>query len=54
MYFRFYDPRVLRMVHRTATPAERAELYGPVVKIWGVYGEAGARELVGFGRGGSE
>lgn len=52
MYFRFYDPRVLRTYLRTATPPERADLFGPVESLWGVYGEAGAREVVGFPRGG--
>ena len=52
MYFRFYDPRVLRTYLRTATPAERADLFGPAESLWGVYGEAGAREVVGFPRGG--
>ncbi|HYN40273.1 MAG TPA: DUF4123 domain-containing protein, partial [Thermoanaerobaculia bacterium] len=52
MYFRFYDPRVLRTYLRTATPPERAELFGPAESLWGVYGEAGAREVVGFPRGG--
>ena len=52
MYFRFYDPRVLRTYLRTATPSERAELIGPAESLWGVYGEAGARELVAFARGG--
>jgi hypothetical protein len=52
MYFRFYDPRVLRTYLRTATPSERADLFGPAESFWGVYGEAGAREVVGFPRGG--
>lgn len=52
MYFRFYDPRVLGTYLRSATPSERAGLFGPAETLWGVYGEAGARELVGFGRGG--
>ena len=53
MYFRFYDPRVLRMVLRTTTDAERAELFGPVEAFWGVYGEAGVREVLAFRRGGA-
>lgn len=52
MYFRFYDPRVLRTYLRTTTPGERAALLGPAESIWGVYGEPGARELVAFPRGG--
>jgi len=30
VYFRFYDPRVLRAYLPTCTPAELAELFGPV------------------------
>lgn len=52
MYFRFYDPRVLKTFLGTTTPAERAGLFGPVESLWGVYGETGARELVAFARGG--
>lgn len=43
MVFRFYDPRVLGSYLRTATAAERAELFGPVEAFWGVLGEPGAR-----------
>jgi hypothetical protein len=53
MYFRFYDPRVFRMYLPTVTSAEKAELFGPAESIWGVYGEPGARKLVGFARGGA-
>jgi hypothetical protein len=53
MYFRFYDPRVLKVYLRTATTAEKSELFGPAASFWGVYGEPGARELVGFARGGA-
>jgi hypothetical protein len=52
MYFRFYDPRVLRSYLRTATSAEGADLLGPAETVWGVYGEAGARELAAFAKGG--
>lgn len=50
MYFRFYDPRVLPMFLRTATPSDRAELFGPVKAFWGVLGDPGARELVEYRR----
>ena len=43
MYFRFYDPRVLRTYLKTATAAERAELFGPVTAYWGVLGPREAR-----------
>lgn len=52
MYFRFYDPRVLRMFLKTATTRERNELFGPVAAYWGVYGDPGTREVAGFPRAG--
>ncbi len=50
MYFRFYDPRVLRTYLKTASREERAELFGPVTAYWGVFGEPGARLLSAFPR----
>lgn len=50
MYFRFYDPRVLRTYLKTATASERAELFGPVTAYWGVFGEPGRREPAAFPR----
>ena len=48
MYFRFYDPRVLRTYLGTATAAEHVEFFGPVTAYWGVLGPPGARTLTPF------
>jgi hypothetical protein len=32
MYFRFYDPRVLRVYLPTCTPEELAQFYGPITR----------------------
>lgn len=50
MYFRFYDPRVLRTYLKTANAAERAELFGPVTAYWGVLGPPEARVPTPFRR----
>ncbi len=34
MYFRFYDPRVLRVYLPTCTPEERRQFFGPVTAYW--------------------
>jgi hypothetical protein len=33
LYFRFYDPRVLRVFLPTCTPEERAEFFGPISRF---------------------
>lgn len=44
LYFRFYDPRVLRVFLPTCEPAELAEFFGPVL-FYAVEDEDGARLL---------
>lgn len=50
--FRYYDPRVFRAFIGTVSSAERAEFFGPVATYWGVFGEPGARTVVGFRKDG--
>jgi hypothetical protein len=33
LYFRFYDPRVLRVFIPTCTPEESADLFGPISRF---------------------
>jgi hypothetical protein len=33
LFFRFYDPRVLRVYLPTCTPAEAKEFFGPIIRI---------------------
>lgn len=45
LYFRFYDPRVLRVFLPTCTPAQRHELFGQIDCFWM---ESHDSELLGF------
>lgn len=52
LYFRFYDPRVLRIFLPTCTPAQLREFHGPILRFWGEDAEVSppaAPQLFEFG-----
>lgn len=42
LFFRFYDPRVLRIFLPTCTPEQLAEFYGPILRFFGEGSEGDA------------
>jgi len=53
VYFRFYDPRVLRVFLPACTPEEASQLFGPIRSFWVEESEPGALSRLWLGDDGA-